>query len=194
MRGVDCCKPNKLFARAKQWLQTHIRIVCGKSSYLGQTKWYTQFTHKYTATRTTRIRTRTRTRTCTCTCHNIHTHSYQPDIQNCPVALPHPNASTFFTLRHKNGTSLHQWIYRSLHAKWENVRPNTDSKAEMRGRKCVCVCVCVLYVCVCLSDENGCKIDTPSRHYSEQGRMSRFVLVDISIASGVCDLDELDHT
>lgn len=58
----------------------------------------------------------------------------------------------------------------------------------------MCVCVCVLYVCVCLSDENGCKIDTPSRHYSEQGRMSRFVLVDISIASGVCDLDELDHT
>lgn len=34
-------------------------------------------------------------------------------IHNCPVALPHRNASILFTLRHKNGTSLHQWIYRS---------------------------------------------------------------------------------
>lgn len=33
----------------------------------------------------------------------------------------------------------------ALHAKWENVRPKTDSNAEMKRRKYVCLCVlCVV--------------------------------------------------
>lgn len=45
-----------------------------------------------------------------------------------------------------------------LHAKWKNIRPNTNLKGEMKERKCMSVYICVY---ACLSNENGCKIDTP---------------------------------
>lgn len=122
--------------------------------------------------------------------HSIHTRAYQAVIQLPSSTYTTKTVNIFYveTQNWHEFASMNLYIVvLSIVNEETGIRlPKRKRSVKIRERECERK-----------SDEDGCKIDTPNRHYPEQGRMSRFCFVRCSHREcGDFDSDELgsQHT